>query len=84
MLDLPTSRADIFSQAQSASCRFFMFSEAKSERESGSSTANYRNRKWEAKDFNFRKSTYMLASGLWFKHREIGNACEQAFFALRN
>ena len=46
-LDLPTSRAQIFSRARSASDRFFMFSAAKAS-ERGETT---RNRKREAKDF---------------------------------
>ena len=37
----------------------------------------------KSQGLNFRKSTCMLASGLWFKHREIVNTREQAFFALR-
>ena len=41
-LDLPISRAQIFSRARSASGRFFMFSAAKANKRAG---ANYRNRK---------------------------------------
>ena len=41
-LDLPTSRAQIFSRARSASGRFFIFSAAKANKRAG---ANYRNRK---------------------------------------
>ena len=46
-LDLPTSRAQIFSRARSANSRFFMFSRAKANERAA--RANYR--KWEAKDF---------------------------------
>ena len=46
-LDLHTSRAPFFSRARSASDRFFVFSAAKANERA----ANYRNRKWEAKDF---------------------------------
>ena len=49
-LDLPTSLAQIFSRARSARGRFFMFSAAKAS-ERARAGANYRNRKWEAKNF---------------------------------
>ena len=57
-LDLPTSRGQIFSRARSASGRFFMFSAAKAnQRAKPRAEANYRNRKWEAKDF---EKVYLL------------------------
>ena len=50
-LDLPTSRAQIFSRARSAGGRFFVRVSAAKASERAKAGANYRNRKWEAKDF---------------------------------
>ena len=49
-VDLPTSGLKFFSRARSGSGRFFNLFCGESEERSGAG-ANYRNRRWEAKDF---------------------------------